>query len=35
VNYIRGDMKFDSLEDLKGQIALDKLAAIKLLAGNS
>jgi riboflavin kinase/FMN adenylyltransferase len=34
LNYIRGDMKFNTLEELKAQIAMDKQEAIKLLAGN-
>ena len=31
INYIRGDMKFDSLDELKAQIAQDKRDAIRLL----
>jgi riboflavin kinase/FMN adenylyltransferase len=34
LNYIRGDIKFNSLEELKAQIAQDKLDAIRLLAAN-
>ncbi len=35
LNYIRGDMKFDSLDGLKAQIALDRLEAMRLLAARS
>ncbi len=35
MNYIRGDMKFDSLEELKVQIGKDKVDAIRLLAAGS
>jgi riboflavin kinase/FMN adenylyltransferase len=35
LNYIRGDMKFDSLDGLKAQIALDRLEAMRLLAAGS
>ena len=35
LNYIRGDMKFDSLEGLKSQIAQDKLEAMRLLGAGS
>jgi len=34
LNYIRGDMKFNSLEELKVQIGQDKLDAIRLLAAH-
>lgn len=32
LNYIRGDMKFDSLDTLKEQLAQDKIDAMRLLA---
>src|ERR1700733_10695693 len=35
LNYIRGDMKFDSLDGLKDQIARDKVEAIRLLNAGS
>jgi riboflavin kinase/FMN adenylyltransferase len=35
LNYIRGDMKFDSLDGLKTQIAQDKLEAMRLLTSGS
>jgi riboflavin kinase/FMN adenylyltransferase len=35
INYLRGDMKFDSLDALKSQIGQDKIDAMRLLAGDS
>jgi riboflavin kinase/FMN adenylyltransferase len=32
-HFVRGDMKFNSLDELKAQIALDKLAVTELLGG--
>jgi riboflavin kinase/FMN adenylyltransferase len=33
-NFVRGDMKFDSLDELKAQIAMDKVEVEKLLASS-